>query len=92
MNSTKTALGDTALFKVTLVVAQREFHVSQGVVDGALRDNYNWSTTAGEWLMNLLNGVSVGQDMSSGAMEFLSSIIAMQEVELDLVEKTESCE
>ena len=87
MNTTKTALGDTALFKVTLVVAQRDFHVSQNVAEGAIRDNYNWSTTAGEWLMNLLNGVSVGQDMSSGANEFLSSIISMQEVELELVEK-----
>lgn len=89
MSTTKTALGDTALFKVTLVVAQRDFHVSQTAQDGALRDNYNWSTTAGEWLLNLLNGVAGGQDMSSGALEFLSSIISLQEVELELTEKGE---
>jgi hypothetical protein len=78
---TKTAIGDTALFKVTLVVAQRDFYPSgnPGVE--------HWTATAGEWLINLLTGVAEGQDMAKGAEDFLQSIIAFDEAELELIEK-----
>lgn len=74
--------GDTALFEVRLVVAMHDWESEEanGGFDemGAL-----------SWLMNLLHLASQGEDIKTGAEEFLKSMMTLDEqrVHLCKVEK-----
>lgn len=74
--------GDTALFEIRLIVAMTDWdddEASQGFDEiGAL-----------SWLMNLLHLASQGEDIQTGAQEFLKSMMTLNEerVHLCKVEK-----
>ena len=74
--------GDTALFEIRLVVAMHDWESEEanGGFDeiGAL-----------SWLMNLLHLASQGEDIKTGAEEFLKSMMTLDEqrVHLCKVEK-----
>jgi len=79
--------GDTALFEIRLVVAMSDWSDEQG-------DLQEWhSTDAGalDWLMNLLSLASNGTDITTGAQEFLKSMLTLDEqrVHLCKVEKVD---
>mgnify|MGYP006092912681 FL=1 len=71
--------GDTALFEIRLVVAMNDWtHEAEDM--GAL-----------DWLMNLLSLASEGTDITTGAQEFLKSMMTLSEerVHLCKVEKVD---
>ena len=74
--------GDTALFEIRLVVAMTDWsdeEANEGLDEiGALG-----------WLMNLLHLASQGEDIQTGAQEFLKSMMTLNEerVHLCKVEK-----
>jgi len=72
--------GDTALFEITLIVAMQDWSDEEAGLDemGAL-----------SWLMNLLNLAASGEDIQTGAQEFLKSMMTLNEerVHLCKVEK-----
>lgn len=76
------ASGDTALFEIRLVVAMTDWsddEAQQGLDElGALG-----------WLMNLLHLAAQGEDIETGAQEFLKSMMTLDEqrVYLAKVEK-----
>ena len=79
------ASGDTALFEIRLIVAMHDWSDEQG-------DLQEWhSTDAGalDWLMNLLHLASQGEDIQTGAQEFLKAMMTLNEerVHLCKVEK-----
>ena len=74
--------GDTALFEIRLIVAMHDWSDDESDIGyqemGAL-----------SWLMNLLSLASSGQDIETGAQEFLKSMMTLNEerVHLCKVEK-----
>ena len=72
--------GDTALFEIRLIVAMQDWSYEESGLDemGAL-----------SWLMNLLSLAASGQDIETGAQEFLKSMMTLNEerVHLCKVEK-----
>jgi hypothetical protein len=74
--------GDTALFEIKLVVAMHDWSDDQAESgfdeEGAL-----------SWLMNLLSLASNGEDITTGAQEFIKSMLTLDEqrVHLCKVEK-----
>jgi hypothetical protein len=74
--------GDTALFEIRLVVAMSDWSDDQADAgfdeEGAL-----------SWLMNLLTLASNGEDITTGAQEFVKSMLTLDEqrVHLCKVEK-----
>ena len=72
--------GDTALFEIRLVVAMSDWADDEAEDMGAL-----------DWLMNLLNLASNGTDITTGAQEFLKSMMTLNEerVHLCKVEKVD---
>ena len=71
--------GDTALFEIRLVVAMNDW-TDEAEDMGAL-----------DWLMNLLSLASEGTDITTGAQEFLKSMMTLSEerVHLCKVEKVD---
>ena len=72
--------GDTALFEIRLIVAMHDWSDEQG-------DLQEWhSTDAGalDWLMNLLSLASVGEDIQTGAQEFLKAMMTLNEERVHL--------
>jgi hypothetical protein len=71
--------GDTALFEIRLVVAMNDW-TDEAEDMGAL-----------DWLMNLLSLASEGTDITTGAQEFLKSMMTLNEerVHLCKVEKVD---
>ena len=69
--------GDTALFEIRLIVAMNDW-TDEEFGAGAL-----------DWLMNLLSLAASGQDIETGAQEFLKSMMTLNEerVHLCKVEK-----
>jgi hypothetical protein len=74
--------GDTALFEIRLVVAMQDWSDDEA---GAGFDE----TGALSWLMNLLSLAAAGEDIQTGAQEFLKSMMTLNEerVHLCKVEK-----
>lgn len=72
--------GDTALFEIRLVVAMSSWSDDEAEDMGAL-----------DWLMNLLSLASNGTDITTGAQEFLKSMMTLNEerVHLCKVEKVD---
>jgi len=72
--------GDTALFEIRLVVAMNDWSDDEAEDMGAL-----------DWLMNLLSLASNGTDITTGAQEFLKSMMTLNEerVHLCKVEKVD---
>lgn len=72
--------GDTALFEIRLVVAMSSWEDDEADDMGAL-----------DWLMNLLSLASNGTDITTGAQEFLKSMMTLNEerVHLCKVEKVD---
>lgn len=76
--------GDTALFEIRLVVAMHDWSDDQAEAgfdeEGAL-----------SWLMNLLSLASEGTDITTGAQEFIKSMLTLDEqrVHLCKVEKVD---
>ena len=72
--------GDTALFEIKLIVAMHDWSDEQG-------DPQEWHfTDAGalDWLMNLLSLASVGEDIQTGAQEFLKAMMTLNEERVHL--------
>ncbi len=71
------ASGDVALFEVRLIVAMHDWspsEASEGLDEiGALG-----------WLMNLLHSASLGDDIKTGAEEFLRSMLTLDEEQIYL--------
>jgi hypothetical protein len=74
--------GDTALFEIRLVVAMQDWSDDQADA------NFD-ETGALSWLMNLLSLAASGEDIETGAQEFLKSMMTLNEerVHLCKVEK-----
>lgn len=71
--------GDTALFEIRLVVAMHDWSDDEG----------DYEMAALSWLLNLLSLASEGEDIKTGAQEFLKSMMTLNEerVHLCKVEK-----
>ena len=69
--------GDTALFEIRLIVAMTDWEseeANEGFDEmGAL-----------SWLMNLLHLASLGEDIQTGAQEFLKSMMTLNEERVHL--------
>lgn len=76
--------GDTALFEIRLVVAMTDWSDDEG--NGGLDE-----MGALSWLMNLLSLAARGEEIETGAQEFLKSMMTLNEerVHLCKVEKVE---
>lgn len=76
--------GDTALFEIRLIVAMTDW--SDEEAEAGLDE-----LGALEWLMNLLHLASQGEDIQTGAKEFLKSMMTLNEerVHLCKVEKVQ---
>jgi len=76
--------GDTALFEIRLVVAMTDW--SDNEAEAGLDE-----TGALDWLMNLLHLAAQGEDIQTGAQEFLKSTMTLNEerVHLCKVEKVQ---
>ena len=64
--------GDTALFEIRLIVAMTDW--SNDEADGGFDE-----IGALGWLMNLLHLASQGEDIQTGAQEFLKSMMTLDE-------------
>ena len=64
--------GDTALFEIRLVVAMTDW--SDDEADAGLDE-----MSALGWLLNLLQLASQGEDIQTGAQEFLKSMMTLNE-------------
>jgi hypothetical protein len=64
--------GDTALFEINLVVAMHDYS-DEFEEEGALG-----------WLLNLLHIASIGNDIQSGAQEFLKATMTLNETRVHL--------
>ena len=64
--------GDTALFEIRLIVAMNDW-TDEEFGAGAL-----------DWLMNLLSLAATGQDIETGAQEFLKSMMTLNEERVHL--------
>jgi predicted RecA/RadA family phage recombinase len=64
--------GDTALFEIRLIVAMNDW-TDEEFGAGAL-----------DWLMNLLSLAASGQDIETGAQEFLKSMMTLNEERVHL--------
>lgn len=73
--------GDTALFEIRLVVAMHDWSDDEG----------DYEMAALSWLLNLLSLASEGEDIKTGAQEFLKSMMTLNEerVHLCKVEKVD---
>jgi hypothetical protein len=74
--------GDTALFEIRLIVAMQDW--SDDEADAGFDE-----AGALSWLMNLLSLAAAGEDIQTGAQEFLKSMMTLNEerVHLCKVEK-----
>ena len=66
------ASGDTALFEVRLIVAMQDWS------DDEAEANFDEIGALG-WLMNLLHLASQGEDIQTGAQEFLKAMMTLDE-------------
>lgn len=64
--------GDTALFEIRLIVAMHDW--SDDEADAGFDE-----MGALDWLMNLLHLASIGEDIKTGAEEFLKSMMTLDE-------------
>ena len=64
--------GDTALFEIRLVVAMHDWS------DEEAEANFDEIGALG-WLMNLLHLASQGEDIQTGAQEFLKAMMTLDE-------------
>ena len=64
--------GDTALFEIRLVVAMTDWS------DDEAEANFDEIGALG-WLMNLLHLASQGEDIQTGAQEFLKAMMTLDE-------------
>jgi len=71
--------GDTTLFEIRLIVAMNEYTNQED----------EFGVGALDWLMNLLSLAAAGEDIQTGAQEFLKSMMTLNEerVHLCKVEK-----
>ena len=71
------ASGDTALFEIRLIVAMHDWSDDEAEIGFD-------ETGALSWLMNLLHLASQGEDIQTGAQEFLKAMMTLNEERVHL--------